>query len=168
MDQVTPAYHTMARLITGLPKWTPLKHLMREASLPPRNLYLHLLSQRYGACVLRQPDGHPCKELLLCALWHQGPHPRNGIGLDRIATLLLRIIGNPDALQCAGTPTQQYLPDPEIAKDSKYEVSKAQMEWIPQLPPQPILLYTDGSKDEQGRTASGWACLKGGSRGWRV
>lgn len=35
LSQLSPAYNTIARIITGLPKWTPLRFLLAEAGLPP-------------------------------------------------------------------------------------------------------------------------------------
>lgn len=99
IDQVTPAYNGMVRLITGLPQWTPLRHLLIEAGLPPLHLYLDMLSRRYRTRILCSKDNHPCKATLLQAIRDRGPHSRNGTGLSRIADLLATLITRPDLIE---------------------------------------------------------------------
>lgn len=65
LGQLATAYNTMARIITGLPKWTPMRFLLQEAGMPPLEYLLDLTSQWYGIRVLLNPDDHPCKQRLL-------------------------------------------------------------------------------------------------------
>lgn len=72
---IAPAYHTIARTITGLPKWTPSRILLPEAGLAPLDLLLDLHSTRYGVRILLATDDHPCKQTLRKHLSHTYPTP---------------------------------------------------------------------------------------------
>lgn len=50
--QLNPAYNTIVRIITGLPKWTPIKFLLAEAYLLPLDLLLTQAAQSYAVRIL--------------------------------------------------------------------------------------------------------------------
>lgn len=104
IDQVAPTNNTLARFITGLPKWTPLRFLLGEAGLHPLDLLLDQASQRYGIRIHLSPDDHPCKEPLLYFLGKNQKHVENGTGLQRIVDLLKRLTKNGPRLE-KGQPT---------------------------------------------------------------
>lgn len=101
----------MARIINGLPRWAPFKLPLKEVGLPPLSLYLDMLTQRYGARILRPKDSHPCNKLLIHVMNSQGLNPRNGTSLDRIAALLLQIIGDHQKLEDSNDCTPRHFPN---------------------------------------------------------
>lgn len=91
-------YNTIARVITGLPKWIPLWLLYSEAGMPPPDLLLTKKSMRYGVWILLTKDDHPCKKSLL-ELMRMPPRAHdNSTGLQRIADPLAQAIGTNDPL----------------------------------------------------------------------
>lgn len=104
LNQISPTYNTLARIISGLPKWTPRRFLLAEAGLPPLDLLLDQASQRYGVRILHNPDNHPCKKPLLYFLEKYQANAENGTGLHRIADLLKRLTKNGPKLEDTTTP----------------------------------------------------------------
>lgn len=102
----------MARLITGLPKWTPLRLLLAEAGLPPLHLLLDYFSQRYRMRILCNKDQHPCKKPLLKLLL-QKRERSNGAGLQTISDLLVEISPDPSKLQNTTDIKEKFLPPPQ-------------------------------------------------------
>ncbi|KAL0630670.1 hypothetical protein Q9L58_010481 [Maublancomyces gigas] len=87
LRQVSPAYNLVTRTITGLPRWTPLRILLREAGMPPIDLLLDKIFQQYGIRTIRQKAEHQYTRIL------------TGTGLQRIANLMRDIIQNPPQLE---------------------------------------------------------------------
>lgn len=85
---MAPAFNTIPRIITGRPKWTPLRKLLPEAGLPPLNLLLDLHSRHYEVPVLQAPDDHPCKPILRDPIGTTPSTHKVGCGLRRIADLI--------------------------------------------------------------------------------
>lgn len=158
VDQVAPTYHTMARTITGLPKWTPTHLLLKEAGLPPLDLLLDCKSQQYGVRVLLLPDTYPCKRALTLAMTQ--PSSKNQAGFIRIAHLVQNKIVSRPRLESTQTNTFPLLPPPHVKTQMKNKETAAHQTWIATLPPGTILLYTDGSKSAKGETSSAWHCIE--------
>lgn len=123
LSQLSPAYNTIARIITGLPKWTPIKFLLAEAGLPPLDLLLTQPSQRYGVRIMRSKDDHLCKKQLLRALGKTEPIAQKDAGLQRIANLLKEIIKQEPARENTTHHTLGTREDPEIDPGSKEQGS---------------------------------------------
>lgn len=90
LDHIAPTYHWIARLITGLPRYSQLRFLLKEAGLPPLDLLLDSLARRDGVRVLRQNDDHPCKSTLLAKL--NEPPKKSTTGLHKISCSLRELI----------------------------------------------------------------------------
>lgn len=89
IGQLAPAYNTLAMIITGLPKWTPLHFLLQEAGLPPLDYLLDLTSQQYSIRIILSPDDNLCKAKLLKFMKNPMIPPKPGTGLHCIADLIL-------------------------------------------------------------------------------
>lgn len=68
LDQLTPSYHVLTRMITGLPCWCLTTLLLQEAVLPPLLLAMDSKSLWYGTKLLLAENNQPCKTLLLAYL----------------------------------------------------------------------------------------------------
>lgn len=145
MDQLTPSYHALARIISGLPKWCPLPLLLQEAALAPLDLLLDQMSPCYEIRLLLRPDYHQCKQTLLTLLRRK--EDRDGdVGLRRIATMIRRLIPEATTLECKRHVSKNlYLRAPDIRSDDKRTVATSFNEWAAGLD-NTILLFTDESK----------------------
>lgn len=165
-DQLIPGYHTIARIITGLPKWTPTRLLLFEAGIPPLHLLLEHNNRRYGIRLLLAPDDHPLKDPLRKLI--ANPSRENGTGLQRIANILACAIQDGTRLENIQDHNRETLPQPIIPGGSKEKVSLQHAEWENSIPTGAIFLYTDGSKPEQATCGSGWVILAKELGGMRV
>lgn len=114
----------IARTITGLPKWTPIKRLVKEADMPPLDLVLDNASQLYGTRVLLSPDNHPCIEQLL-QLLQSNKSPTYGTGLRRISDKMRLIIKDVGQLEHTEHHGLEPIATPTIAKRDKNTEVKA-------------------------------------------
>lgn len=154
INQLSPTYHTLARLITGLSKWTPIAIVLNQAGMSPLPLFLDKHSQKYCIRIHLSPHNHPCKETLLQHL-RTLQKRENLTGLRRIAHLLATIFEAGD-MEDRTISEKETLPAQTIANTSKEIERASHRAWSEQLPPGVTLLYTDGSKSDQGITASAW------------
>lgn len=124
-----PAYNTLARIITGLPKWTLLRFLLQEAGLPPVDYLLDLTSQRYGIRIILSPDDHPCKTKVLEFMRKPTDPPKSGTGLHRIADLILELTRKDARLKDTIHHQLSLMSLSEIARSKKEQESLRHKKW---------------------------------------
>ncbi|KAL0630760.1 hypothetical protein Q9L58_010392, partial [Maublancomyces gigas] len=154
ISQLGPTYHNIARCIKGLPKWTWIPPLLREAGLPSLEFRLDRNSRKYGIMIILAEDDHPGKEALLQFMSKQ-EHGSNKTGLRRIARLLKDIFKNSRMKETTNHHCE-YLRQPQIATPSKEWEGEHHRTWAKTLPSGTIVLYMDGSKADDGTTWSTW------------
>lgn len=130
--------------------------------MAPLPLLLNKHSQKYGIRVLLSPNDHLCKNILIQHL--RTPQTRENLtGLRRIAQVLSAIFVDDD-MEDPTIHSIATLPPPIIANSVKEIEGPRHKEWFRRLPPGTTVLYTDGSKGEDGTTASAWHCVQTGTR----
>ncbi|KAL0630690.1 hypothetical protein Q9L58_010459 [Maublancomyces gigas] len=158
ISQLTPAYHNIARCITGLPKWTAIPALLSEPSHASLESLLDRNSRKYGIKILLAEDDHPCKETLLWYMTAQS-NGASKTGLQRIADLLKDIFAN-SWMEDTTHHHCEFLAQPHISAQGKAQEGSDHRIWVNTIPTGTIVLYTDGSKAEDGTTSSAWHCIQ--------
>lgn len=158
ISQLSPANHSLTQCITGLAYWTPICIPLRKAGLPPLRRSQDQNSCWYSMRVLLAPVDRPGQQKLIVLLHTLEPKNKSMVGIKRIAVLLQDIFTTPNQME---DPSRHYLPCmtlPDITSSSKVKVGAAHMRWLQWLESGTILLYPDGSKANNGVTASVWHC----------
>lgn len=124
LDRITLVYDQLARIITSLPQWTPLRFLYKEAGMPPLNMLLDHMSQAYGVRTICQKDIHPCKSPLLRMVMASNTKPQNGRGLQGIADLVRELIQDDLALEDIDYDHNAFLPEPENVLGKEEEAKR--------------------------------------------
>jgi ribonuclease HI len=152
LDALKLTYNVIARWITGLPRNTRNTKLLQAAHLPPLNLYLDYLSSRYAVRTLFLPNTH--------FLTLNDPPVINNKSITTpgrhfLGALISNINIHP--LEDRKTPnTGQILqlnPIHITKNDSEKDIHQ---QWIKSLPHKSLVIYTDGSKMQDGNTGAGW------------
>lgn len=160
LDQLTPGYHALTRIITGLPRWCPIPLLLQEAGLAPLELALDRRTQDYRIRLLLRPDDHQCKAGLLQLISHK--QIAHQTGLRRVVHLVQRLIPKIADVEHTTHPTNAtFLPQPEIPQEDEKAATEQFKTWAHALT-NTIFLYTDGSKRQDGMGGSGWFCITSG------
>lgn len=145
LSQLGPMYNNIARVVTGLPKWTPLPALLMEAGMPPLNLLLDYTTQRYGVRTLLADDTHLCKKILLERINTQRT-PTHGTGFQRVANLLRELTTQDTPLEDTSHHGLPVMEAPDIGQQEKAKEAAAHQEWTKSLP--------DGTKSDRHKTLS--------------
>ena len=146
-------YSSVARWITGLPLNTRTTSLLSLAHLPPMEAYLDYLSLRYTIRLhflpanhaLGPPRGQPNTHASLPGLHHLynlSKHLVRGKLEDRTTTT-----GTAEGVVKTTSPN----PDKTTRAKELHE------RWLQTFPDHTIIIYTDGSKLENGAVGCGWA-----------
>jgi hypothetical protein len=155
------AYHRIARWITGLPMSTKISKLLTAAQLPPLDAYLDYLSMQYTIRVRFLPADHILAGSPEYIRGKPKPELPSRHRLDGLISHLT--IGK---LEDRSTPVDASIPRIESPhRDKHTDPTGIHVRWIQSLPDFTILLYTDCSKLEDGRTGSGWVtyCVGNGT-----
>jgi ribonuclease HI len=161
LESIRMTYHAAARWITGLPMSTSIVKLLTVAQLPPLRAYLDYLTLRYAIRLRFLPASH----VLAPDAVYSGNPPRpdypNRLRLSQLTRALAaggvmeeRFYHVDGAIPSARSPHPDKETDP----------TGIHSKWITTLPNLKMLLYTDGSKFEDGRTTSGWVAYCVGDR----
>jgi ribonuclease HI len=160
-ESVKMTYHAAARWITGLPMSTSIWKLLTVAQLPPLKAYLDYLTLRYAIRLRFLPASHALAPEAVYAGNPPRPDYPNRLRLSHLTRALAagsvmedRFCQVHDAIPSATSPHPDKETDP-IGIHGK---------WVAGLPNLTMLLYTDGSKLEDGRTGSGWVAYCVGDR----
>jgi ribonuclease HI len=161
LEPIRMTYHAAARWITGLPMSTSIMKLLTVAQLPPLTAYLDYLALRYAIRMRFLPADH----VLAPNAAYSGTSPRGDYPSRLRMTHLTHAITAGSVVeeryrQVDGAIPSARSPHPDKETDPIGIHGK----WIATLPDFTMLLYTDGSKFEDGRTGSGWVAYCVGSR----
>jgi ribonuclease HI len=155
------AYHRIARWITGLPMSTKISKLLTAAQLPPLDAYLDYLSMRYAIRVRFLPADHILAGSPEYIRGKPKPELPSRHRLDGLISHLT--IGK---LEDCSNSVDASIPRIESPhRDKHTDPTGIHVRWIQLFPDFTILLYTDCSKLEDGRTGSGWVtyCVGNGT-----
>jgi ribonuclease HI len=145
-------YNRIARWITGLPMSTRISKLLTAAQLPPMDAYLDYLSMRYAIRLRFLPDDHILADQ---PAYIRGKPKLNFPSKHRLDNLIAHLTeGNLEDRHCHTNASLPRVASPH--PDKITNPTGIHERWIQSLPDFIILLYTDGSKLEDGRTGSGW------------
>jgi ribonuclease HI len=144
------AYHSAVRWATGLPLSTNIPKLLTCAHLPPLHTYLDYLSARCALRLLFLPPSHP-----LSGLPRTPKCPTTAPGISQLRRHIQHLLIGPiEDRSAAATPFS--ISNTTSPNNNKHdEPSKRHNQWLSTLPPNTFLLYTDGSKLDDGRTGAG-------------
>jgi ribonuclease HI len=145
-------YNRIARWITGLPMSTRISKLLTAAQLPPMDAYLDYLSMRYAIRLRFLPDDHILADQ---PAYIRGKPKLNFPSKHHLDSIIAHLtVENLEDRYCH---TEASIPRIESPHPDKLtNPTGIHKRWIRSLPDFTILLYTDGSKLEAGRTGSGW------------
>jgi ribonuclease HI len=145
-------YHRVARWITGLPMSTKIAKLLTAAQLSPIDTYLDYLSMQYAIRVRFLPSDHILADQP--AYIRGAPKPLYP-SRHRLDSLIFHLtMGVLEDRLCHIDASIPRIQSPHLDKHT--DPVGIHERWIQSLPDFTILLYTDGSKLEDGRTGSGW------------
>lgn len=88
-------------------------------------------------------------------------HPLHGTGLQRIADRVNQLSAGGPEVEDPAHHTLPIMDPPEIPNDTKGKVAARHIAWTCNIPPETILLYTNGSKSTDGTTSRAWNCVIG-------
>jgi hypothetical protein len=145
-------YNAAARWITGLPINTRIQKLLICANLPPLEIYFNYLSTRYAIRLLFLPTNLP--------LSNKPKEDKNAQHLPGLQRVMYFISGWTSIRNENRLPEGHYQINqlqPPIHMEKSKDVTRVHRQWISSLPDQPIVLYTDGSKLDNGKVCAGWA-----------
>jgi len=149
---ISTTYNSIARWITGLPLNTRISNLLTLAQLPPLEAYLAYLSLRYAICLHFLPSHH--------ALGPPRATPNTSPslpGLHRLYNLskylVMGKLENRTSISSAEGVTVTPSPNP----DKTTRPQKLHEQRLESQENHTIIIYTDGSKLDNGSTGCGWA-----------
>jgi hypothetical protein len=131
---------------------TRISKLLTAAQLPPMDAYLDYLSMRYAIRLRFLPDDHILADK---PAYIRGKPKLNFPSKHRLDNLIAHLAeGNLEDLYCHTTASIPRVASPH--PDKLTNPTGIHERWIQSLSDFTILLYTDGSKLEDGRTGSRW------------
>ena len=152
-------YLRMARWITGLPMSTRTTKLLICAHLPPFEVWLDFLSRKYAISIICKPAEHgirPLPPMESSKKDHPGPF--------RLLSFVSEHLEDQLEIMTPGCPLS--LPTINLhqckPKDQQQKLATIEThhQWIKTLEPNTLVIYTDGSRSQEGRTGSGWVIYK--------
>jgi ribonuclease HI len=152
-------YNAVARWITGLPLNTRTTNLITLAHLPPMKAYLDYLSLRYAIRLHFLPQHH------ILGPPRPSPHTRPDMpGLHHLYNLSKHLIMGKLEDRTTTTPATgiQGITSPNPDKTTR--PLQLHEQWLHTLQDHTIVIYTDGSKLEDGSTGCGWATYHTGNQ----
>jgi ribonuclease HI len=149
LSPLQTAYHSIARWITGLPPSTAIANLLQAANLSPLALYLDFLSTKESIRQAFSPT----------PIMPTTTSPQNIPGSQRLLSFL-QCLG-PGKLEDRITTSPHNIPRGPKPHTTKLNNQAAtHTNWIRSLLDHTILIYTDGSKLDNGNTGSGWCIMQ--------
>jgi hypothetical protein len=143
-------YNSLARWITGLPSSTRVAKYLTCARLPPLDIYLDYLSNKYTIRLLFLPPDHALDFPPPNLNNPKPPYPITTNLFKQISHLAIEPVEN-----CLLSITQICkIVVPGIQKDEK--AIDIHLSWLKSLNNNTILCYTDGSKQKNGLVGSGF------------
>jgi ribonuclease HI len=145
-------YNAVARWITGLPLNTRTTNLISLAHLPPMEIYLDYLSLRYAIRLHFLPTYHAVGPPQA----HQNTHPSLP-GLHRLYNISKHLVQGKLEDRTATTTAEGTEEAPSPNPDKTTQPELLHQKWLQTLPDHTTVIYTDGSKLDNGTVGSGWA-----------
>lgn len=133
--------------------------------MPPLSLLLDRASQQDGIRVLLSTTDHPCRATLLHELMNPPEQAQNGAGLACIASLLGELIPTDTRLEHYERHSLPPMDPTCIGERDKGEEAISHRKFLITIRHATVLLYTDASKNTDGRTSSVWHCVKTNGQG---
>ena len=141
--------------------------------MPPLECILNLLSARYAIWLLFAPESYPLWQYInlpsqiLQQQWLDSKSPQTTgtwyPSLNYPLALIARYLNAGDILEntnIAGPKPPPIFPVTLLPVEDSSDVSKKHQEYLENLNPGTVLLYTDGSKSEKGVCGSAWAIFE--------
>jgi len=152
-------YNAIARWITGLPLNTRVANLITLAHLPPMNAYLDYLSLRYAIRLHFLPQHH------ILGPPRPSPHTRTNLpGLHHLYNLSKHLVMGKLEDRTTTTPASRIQRITSPNPDKTTRPLQLHETWLHTLHDHTIVIYTDGSKLENGSTGCGWAIYHTGNQ----
>jgi hypothetical protein len=168
LQKLERVYHRALRWATGLPSFTKLTRLQILARLPPLRLHLDFLSRRYAIRLLFAGPQHPLhkyfplQDLTITNTWIENTKRRDKDTaqyptLFYPLSLLHCFLSAEDVLEdrfslgLSSSFSFTILPTVEDKSPAQQHA-----DYLAHLPPHTLLIYTDGSKMDDGRCAAAW------------
>jgi hypothetical protein len=149
-------YNRIARWITGLPMSRRISKLLTAAQLPPMDAYLDYLSMPYAIQLRFLTDDHILADQ---PAYIRGKPKLNFPSKHRLDSIIAHLtVENIEDRYCHTDASILRVESPH--PDKLTNPTGIDERWIWSLPDFTILLYTDGSKLEDGRTGSGWVTYR--------
>ena len=152
-------YNRMARWITGLPVSTRTTKLLICSNLPPLRIWLDLLSHNYAIHILSTPNTHNTKPLP-----PYNPNRTRVTGPNRVmsyvADILTDVIEDRSNSNTINIPSISLHRNKPSNERERKKLKEIHMLWEKNLPPETILIFTDGSRSEDGYVGAGWVIQK--------
>jgi ribonuclease HI len=161
IEPVRMTYHAAARWITGLPMSTSIGKLLTVAQLPPLVAYLDYLTLRYAIRLRFLPADH----VLAPNAAYSGTAARADYPSRLRMSTLIHALAPSGAVEDRFCQVDGAIPSARSPHpDKETDPTGIHNKWITTLPDLTMLLYTDGSKFEDGRTGGGWVAYCVGDR----
>jgi hypothetical protein len=144
-------YNSLARWITGLPPSTRVAKHLTCAGIPPLDIYLYYLLNKYAIRLLFLPPDHALDFPPPDLNNPKPPYPTSAKLFKQISHLAIEPVEN------RSLPITEQISKivvPGIEKDEK--AIGIHLSWLKSLNNITILCYTDGSKQENGLVGSGF------------
>lgn len=162
-DPLKVVYHKVARWITGIRNPTaPVSKLLAAAQLPPMNLYLDYMSARYAVRLHFLEEGHELDKLVTPPPPAGTPRPHINLpSINRLLSFTDPMIDGPleDRKTTASAQPGIQTASP-VHKEKGKKARETHRKWVATLPEGTIVMYTDGSKMDDGSTGCGWAVYR--------
>jgi hypothetical protein len=152
-------HNAAARWITELPANARIPKLLICANIPPLEIYLNYLSTRYAIRLLFLPMNHP-----LSNKPKEDKNAQHLPGLQRVMSFISGWISIRNENRLPEGHYQINQLQPPIRVEKYKDATRVRQQWISSLPDQSIVVYTDGSKLDNGKVGAGWAiyCIGSG------
>ena len=165
-----PVYHRALRWASGLPAYVSIRKLLLLTRSPPLRCLLNYLSGRYAACLLFSSETHPLQEYIgltsrtLQQSWLESctaqttgtryPSLRHPLSLGTQFLKAGETLENTHL--CGNTANATSFPITILKLNGPTEGPQQHQQFLQDLVPNTILLYTDGSKATSQICGSGW------------
>ncbi|KAL8391941.1 hypothetical protein RB595_002230 [Gaeumannomyces hyphopodioides] len=160
IERVNKALTASLRAVVPAWRTIPVNALRYESGIPGAEALLEQVRLRFAARINSVPENHPLAAAATPTLNARGP--RAGLP-GRLTTSLQRTAGLlPACIRPAYLPYRYT--GLAVATQEKQAAAKAFMTWLHTLPPTDVIVYSDGSKAEDGAVGYGWVIYQAGQR----
>ena len=168
-----PVYHRALRWASGLQTYIAIRKLLQITPMPPLGCMLNLLSARYTIRLLFVPETHPLWQYIdlprriLQQQWLDSKSPQTTgtqyLSLNHPLALIAKYLNAGAILENTNRASPKpppIFPVTQLPVEDSSDGSKKHQEYLENLNPGTVLLYTDGPKSEEGVCGSAWAIFE--------